>query len=118
MSRWAEATLLIAVVLTGCTSGSDPVVFPTASPASTLPASTPKTTQTIATGLPVPWGLAFLPDGAALVTLRDQGEVLRVAEGATPVSVSARWPAQCPRGSRTACGSGWRPSARARRRTT
>lgn len=87
MSRWAEATLLIAVVLTGCTSGSDPVVFPTASPASTLPASTPKTTQTIATGLPVPWGLAFLPDGAALVTLRDQGEVLRVAEGATPVSV-------------------------------
>jgi glucose/arabinose dehydrogenase len=42
---------------------------------------------TIATGLPVPWGLAFLPDGAALVTLRDQGEVLRIAEGSAPVSV-------------------------------
>ena len=104
MSRWARATLLVAVVLTGCTSGGDPIVFPTAPPASsahtssppastlpastlpasTLPASTP---QTIATGLPVPWGLAFLPDGAALVTLRDQAEVLRVAEGATPVSV-------------------------------
>ena len=35
----------------------------------------------------MPWGLAFLPDGAALVTLRDQGEVLRVAEGSAPVSV-------------------------------
>jgi len=35
----------------------------------------------------VPWGLAFLPGGAALVTLRDQGEVLYVAQGAKPVSV-------------------------------
>jgi len=31
--------------------------------------------------------LAFLPDGNALVTLRDQGDVLLVAEGAKPVSV-------------------------------
>jgi glucose/arabinose dehydrogenase len=30
----------------------------------------------------VPWGLAFLPDGTALVTLRDQGEVLHVARQA------------------------------------
>ncbi len=30
---------------------------------------------------------AFLPDGTALVTLRDQGEVLHVEQGAQPVSV-------------------------------
>jgi len=43
--------------------------------------------ETIATGLPVPWGLAFLPDGTALVTLRDQGEVLHLVTGSPPVSV-------------------------------
>jgi glucose/arabinose dehydrogenase len=31
--------------------------------------------------------MAFLPDGSALVTLRDQGEVLHIAEGTAPVSV-------------------------------
>ena len=44
-------------------------------------------TETIATGLPLPWGLAFLPDGTALVTLRDQAEVLLIAKGAAPVSL-------------------------------
>jgi len=56
-------------------------------PATNAPAST---RETIATGLQVPWGLAFLPDGTALVTLRDQGEVLRVtpsSQSPTPVSV-------------------------------
>ncbi|WP_246005990.1 PQQ-dependent sugar dehydrogenase [Georgenia muralis] len=41
----------------------------------------------LASGLHVPWGLALLPDGSALVTLRDRGEVLRVREGAEPVSL-------------------------------
>ena len=101
MSGRAWSTLLIAVAITSCSSGGDQVRFPTASgplgsstsrpgdtassratPASTLPA-----TQTIATGLPLPWGLAFLPDGTTLVTLRDQAEVLHIAEGAAPVSL-------------------------------
>ncbi|UFU02380.1 PQQ-dependent sugar dehydrogenase [Ruania suaedae] len=40
--------------------------------------------ETIATGLEAPWDLAFLPDGAALVTLRDSAHVVRIDDdGAT-----------------------------------
>ncbi len=38
----------------------------------------------MAEDLDVPWGLAFLPDGSALVTLRDKGEVLRLRPGSAP----------------------------------
>lgn len=39
----------------------------------------------IATGLDVPWGLALLPDGAALVGERETGRVLRVEPVRAPV---------------------------------
>src|SRR5665647_317675 len=103
---WGTALIAVAIAATGCTSGDDLVTFPTASaplqttasppastaatrsaPTTTAPTPATPATETIATGLPLPWGLAFLPDGTALVTLRDQGEVLLIAEGATPVSV-------------------------------
>ena len=42
-------------------------------------------TSTIATGLTSPWGLAFLPDGSALVSERDTGLIKRIRPGSIPV---------------------------------
>ncbi|MEO6143561.1 MAG: PQQ-dependent sugar dehydrogenase [Dermatophilaceae bacterium] len=101
MRRWPCAALLIVFAITSCSGGAGEVTFPkasepltsTTSPPAVAPSSSatttsePPATETIATGLPLPWGLAFLPDGTALVTLRDQAEVLHLAKGAAPVSV-------------------------------
>lgn len=36
---------------------------------------------TVATGLHVPWGIAFLPSGAALVSERTTGKIIRIPQG-------------------------------------
>ena len=41
----------------------------------------------LVTGLEVPWGVAFLPDGAALVTERESARLLRVAPDGTVTPV-------------------------------
>ena len=110
MRKRVWSTLLIVIALTGCSGGGDRVTVPTASvslqsstsaPSPTTTTSAPATsapaTETIATGLPLPWGLAFLPDGTALVTLRDKAEVLHITEGAAPASVG-RIPGVVPTG--------------------
>ncbi len=58
----------------GSTSPS-PSTSPSQTPARS---ASPKVVGTVARDLEVPWGIAFLPDGSALVTERDSGRVLRV----------------------------------------
>lgn len=61
----------------------------TRSPARTEPPTpaTPVVAETIATGLTTPWGLAFLPDGSALISERDTGAIKLVAAGQPPREV-------------------------------
>lgn len=59
-------------------SGASPTAAPESSPAASTAAVK---RRTIATGLHVPWGIAFLPGGDALVAERTTGRIVRVPEG-------------------------------------
>ncbi len=72
-----EATVTAPVLTTPGTGSSS------STGSSTTTASTPAT-AVIATDLDVPWAIAFLPDGSALVTLRDKADLVHIRQGQAP----------------------------------
>ncbi|MFF3856576.1 PQQ-dependent sugar dehydrogenase [Micromonospora sp. NPDC002575] len=80
------AALLLAAA--GCSFGEpepdpagEPPNLPTPSVSAPAGAGQQVVTTVLAKGLRVPWGIAFLPDGGALVTERDSGRILQVGPG-------------------------------------
>ena len=78
--------LLAAGLLAGCslgepddTAGGGPPNLPKPTPSASDDGGKTEVVATVlAKGLAVPWAIAFLPDGAALVTERDSHRILRV----------------------------------------
>ncbi|MET8907201.1 PQQ-dependent sugar dehydrogenase [Micromonospora sp. NPDC004551] len=90
------ATLLLGTA--GCAFG-DPAPDPAGEPPNLPSPSTSASPggagqQVVATvlakGLGVPWGIAFLPDGGALVTERDSGRILQVGPESGPEGMTVR----------------------------
>ncbi|MGP4024850.1 PQQ-dependent sugar dehydrogenase [Actinomadura sp. 3N407] len=73
----ALTTALTGAVLAGC-AGSAPQ---TPGRTGSAPAAPPGEVTELATGLDMPWGLAFLPDGSALVSGRASGQIHHVPAG-------------------------------------
>lgn len=57
-------------------SASEPPTEPSEGAGEAEPGGPPKVLDTVATGLQAPWGIAFLPNGDAVVTERDSTRVL------------------------------------------
>ncbi|MEO3745470.1 PQQ-dependent sugar dehydrogenase [Plantactinospora sp. B5E13] len=91
--RAAVALCAAAVLVTGgCSFGEpepdpagEPPTFPTPSVTPTAAGAEQQVAATVlAKGLKVPWGIAFLPDGGALVTERDSAKILKVGPESDP----------------------------------
>ncbi|WP_433678936.1 PQQ-dependent sugar dehydrogenase [Nocardia sp. CA-119907] len=91
--RTAVAALFVVAVVAGCASGPeaqpDRATAVVTSTAPSAPSGVPDLDagEEIVSDIDVPWGLAFLPDGDALVAERDTGRILRVRPGRAPEPV-------------------------------
>nr|WP_280465920.1 PQQ-dependent sugar dehydrogenase [Nocardia brasiliensis] len=95
--RAGAAAMLLVGALSACAESGDPATAPTGTtPVTTAPvtaASNPAGTpaldaaEEIAQGIDVPWGLALIPGGGALVAERDSGRILRIMPGQAPEPV-------------------------------
>ncbi|HCU50440.1 MAG TPA: glucose sorbosone dehydrogenase, partial [Micromonosporaceae bacterium] len=79
--------VVCALSLVACSEGNQPRAVasgpPAPQPASPGVTGTPKVTtkDVLVKKLRVPWGIAFLPDGSALVTERDSRKILKLTKG-------------------------------------
>jgi glucose/arabinose dehydrogenase len=120
--RTVATTIVVLLVLAACTSERGPDGLGT-QPSSTQPSThtgeprptgsagrseggddtrrgplRPRLAGTVATGLEVPWGIAFLPEGTALVTERDTARVLAIPAGGGRARTVGRLDAARPQG--------------------
>jgi glucose/arabinose dehydrogenase len=99
-----------AALLAACSGdgGTDLLPAPTLAAAPTTPSTKLASSapgapdlaapETVATGLKAPWGLAFLPDGSALVAERDTGRIVQVRRGGSAPKAVYRVPGVVPAG--------------------